>query len=435
MRVLFRPDDEAGPNEHAWRSLRSIGRTLSACVPRLPSRMLESQQPVHWTCAEDLARQRPARFLDVTSFTPREFRALLARLEPYIRAPRSWGGSRPLQGPVRGRKARATPFQRLFIAIHRLRTGSAHVAQTGIITPYHSAATVHKDFWHVLSCIDHCLGGLVQWPNAADRRLLAEVMPGLEGCIALVDATELRIQVPGHAIDSRECFSGKKKVHTVMMQVIVDPFGNIIDIDGGVGGRRNDINVWRNTYVGRRCAWHGGAGVLSPGEFIAGDCGYIGCYRILVPYRDGEMSPHTVKGRARRIFSNLIRRYRAVNEYIFGVIKTRYRMVGQVMEIAFHRVPLAFKAAALLTQWSIDFTDKPLRSMLFYNREELRTTDWEGRMFVGDGRFTPSLVRRAFQAMFPPRHASPAAHDVAHELTGRIAAAGTPPHVLMREMH
>ena len=81
--------------------------------------------------------------------------------------------------------------------------------------------------------------------------------------------------------------------------------------------------------------------------------------RILIPYRDNEMASSNVKGRARRVFSNLIRRYRAVNEYIFGVIKLRFKMLGGIIAVSKKKVPLLFKAAALLVQWTLK--DKPLR--------------------------------------------------------------------------
>ncbi len=428
LEALFAADDRSHFDEDTWISLRATRRALAEIIPRQPPRLLEGVQPAFWQRSEDLARMRPVAFHRLTSFTPRQFSKLLRLVEPYIRSSRSTLGLEEADKPSRGRHVRVSPHHALFLVLHRLRTGTTFASQLGPFSPWRSQTSLHANFWHVLGAIEAALGHLVKWPSPVRRRWLAEQMGCFEGCIGFVDATELLVTAPGTTTGRKETFSGKKRAHTVMMQVVVDPFGNILHIDGGRGGRRNDVNLWRESAVGKAAAWEQGRRYFSDGEYLIGDCGYGGCSRILIPYRDNEM-PHThLKGRARRVFSNLIRRYRAVNEYIFGVIKLRYKMLGGIIAVSKRKVPLLFKAAALLVQWSLQ--DKPLRVPGFYDRENRRVSDWEGRCFSADQAYAPSLVDRLTRICNPPPHATQSEHDIAEEIQQRICVAGTRPAAL-----
>ncbi len=427
---LFASDDRSHYDEDTWISLRAMRRALGELIPRRQPRLLLGTEPPSFISSQDFADRQPAAFHRLTSFTPAEYAALLDKVRPFLESPRRTLGLEEAGGPRRGRRVRADAHQRLFLAVHRLRTGAPFSTQIGPFSPWHSQTSLYNDFWHVLGALEAALGHLVDWPDAEHRRRLADTMPALEGCIGLVDATELYVTAPGTTAGRQNTFSGKARTHTVMMQVVVDPYGNIINIDGGVGGRINDIALWRRTDVGEAAAWQQGRGWFSAGEYLVGDCGYGGCSRILMPYRDSEMSSSSVKGRARRVFSNLIRRYRAVNEYIFGVIKARYKMVGGTISVSKRKVPLLFKAAALLVQWTL--RDKPLRPQDFYDREELRVTDWEGRCFSHDDAFSPTLVRRLHDIMQPQRTATHADRDIADELHERISVAGSAPATLAR---
>lgn len=407
----------------SWLPLHTIKSAISHLVPARPGKLLLRAAPRQWVSSRSLAALRPEVFFKLTSFTVSDFEELLNMVDPYLKSPRRLLGIEAADHRRRGRRVACDTHHRLFLAICKLRTGDAFSVQLAAFCPWRAESSLHNNFWTVMGAIEKGMGHLVQWPDEDGRAAIFGTMPGTEGCIGLVDATELRVPVPSNPVAWKDRWSAKKKCHTCVMQVVTDPYGNIIHIDGGCGGRRNDINVWRLTAIGKNVYREHGRRFFSPGQYLATDCGYGNCSRLLQPYKKGEMSASTVMGRGRRVFSNLLRRYRAVNEYIFGQIKGRFRMLGGVVTVAFHRIPLLFKAAALLVQFTL--RKSPLRDPEFYDREELRVTDWEGRCFKQDAAFAPSLLRRFKAVIDPQPPVSHADQAIAHELTARIAAAGS----------
>ncbi len=408
-----------------WLPLHTMRAALSYMLPPAPPRLHLRAAPRFWVSSRDFAAAKPELFFKLTSFTVTDFDAVLDLVDAYIRAPRRTLGVEVAQHFRRGRQVAADSHHCLFLAVCKLRTGASFATQLSSFCPWRSESSLHDNFWHVLGAIEQGMGHLVQWPDADRRAELSDVMPGLKGCIGMVDATELFVPAPTLSDDRRERYSGKKKRFTVMIQVVVDAYGNIIHIGGGTGGRRNNINLWKLTEVGKAASRHQGRGWFDALQYLIADCGYGGCSRILMPYRDSEMSATTATGRARRIFSNLLRRYRAANEYIFGIIKGRYRMLGGVITCHAHRIPLLFKAAALLVQFSLQ--KAPIRDSDFYTREELRVSDWEGRCFSNDEAFAPSLVSRFRRLLDPQPPTTHTDHLIAHELSTRIVVAGSSP--------
>jgi len=65
----------------------------------------------------------------------------------------------------------------------------------------------------------------IEWMSCCDKRVLQAFMEdGHPNVVAVVDAMEQRIQRPKHF--QREWYSGKKKVHTINSQILIDPGHN-----------------------------------------------------------------------------------------------------------------------------------------------------------------------------------------------------------------
>ena len=409
-----------------WQKLRIYSRELAKMFPPAPPRRLEAERPTQQTTAMRFAEERPELFKDITSLTPALFEELLTLVRPYMESPRRTLGLEAGKETLAGRNVRATAEDRLFLALARLVSGGTLSEAALSVSPWHSASSVSRDFWHVVGALEAALQHLVEWPDEEERDALAGVMPGLEGCIGLIDCCEVRVRKPADAVLRNELYSGKKGKTTITMQVIVDAYGMIRDIDGGQGGRQNDVNVYETSAVGEAAREPDGGGFFSKGEYIASDCGYQRCARVLGPYTAKQMN-RTVKGRSRRLFSNLLRRYRAVNEYVFGYMKGTYKILGGVVQVRQDRAPLLFKVCALLVQFTMR-RGRPLRTEHYYNREDLLRVDWEGRCFKGDPAWAPGLVRRVLHLINTERtFSSDQDMEACHEIGARIAAAGASP--------
>ncbi|MCP4239899.1 MAG: transposase family protein, partial [bacterium] len=359
-----------------WVPLTHFARIVrDLTVPLAPLRS-DAAAPASVFHVFALMRSDPDGFARLFTLTPQQFMDLLRDTKPFIEGARRDGGMAPRLS-ARGRPPRATATERLAAALIRLRTRGA-APQTPLL-PYAGSSTPNADFWHVMGAIEAAYDSVIRWPNRDRRRRLAAIPCALEGCIGFVDATEIPLLLPTDAGARSAHFSGKQGTVTISIQLICDIFGNIIDVEGPFPGSMNDIQVWRASKVGSAAGTRSDREYFDEDQFVLGDCGYAGCGRVLMPYESAPMDGDSAAPRARRIFSNVIRRYRAVVEYVFGLMKGRWAMVAGPMTCRRTNVMLAVKAAAVLVQ--LRLRESPLRMRAWYRRDELLLTDWEGALF------------------------------------------------------
>lgn len=99
-----------------------------------------------------------------------------------------------------------------------------------------------------------------------DLKQLLDSVPGLQ-TIMLVDTFEQRVQRPRQRAEADTCYSGKKKMHTLKSQVIVDGRSRqIIDVASSVRGPTADITVLKESGVLER---------LPAQTVLCGDLGYV----------------------------------------------------------------------------------------------------------------------------------------------------------------
>jgi len=103
-------------------------------------------------------------------------------------------------------------------------------------------------------------------PGARHRRHADALLADIPELTVLVDSFEQRVQRP--AVGQKEYYSGKKKAHTVKVQVAVDPeTGKIVDVSESVPGPTADITLLARSGLCKRVPPEGG---------IGGDKGYPG---------------------------------------------------------------------------------------------------------------------------------------------------------------
>lgn len=151
-------------------------------------------------------------------------------------------------------------------------------------------------------------------PGPYRRRDLPPLLKNTPGLMLLVDTFEQRVQRPGDPEGQRAWYSGKKKGHTIKVQVTVEEeAGRVVDVADSVPGPTADIAVLKAS---------GLAGRLPPDAGLMGDAAYQG----LATLRAEGYSPRKKpKGQPRpeedRLYNREIARRRVRAEHTIGRLR------------------------------------------------------------------------------------------------------------------
>jgi hypothetical protein len=104
-------------------------------------------------------------------------------------------------------------------------------------------------------------------PGKYRRPDLDELLRETPELAVIVDTFEHRIERPADPATADTYYSGKKKQHTLKVQVAVDEGGGIVDIPPSVRGPTNDLELLRTSGLPER---------LGPEVGILGDLAYVG---------------------------------------------------------------------------------------------------------------------------------------------------------------
>jgi DDE superfamily endonuclease len=163
-------------------------------------------------------------------------------------------------------------------------------------------------------------------PSRARKKLRSadEVMAAFPQVRVLIDSKEQRVNRPTGSDAQKPYYSGKKKAHTVKIQVVVDPCGRIEAVGASVpGGANHDLPLL--------C----GSGILeqlAEGEAAMVDKGYVGVKNyypdvpIVIPFKAGRNHPLTEEQKA---YNREVARYRIVVEHTMAQLN-RFTVLRQV---------------------------------------------------------------------------------------------------------
>jgi len=261
---------------------------------------------------EQLSR-KPGAFKSMTGITPDEFQALLTEVRPRHQAieEQRIANQKRQRMPGGGAKSRHDLTQRLLMTLVWLRLYLTCEA-VGVIFGV-DKSTVSRHTRPIL-CILRDLGAnTLGWPEEAQALVNPNDLPsdspdGTTPCtsgddtpsplvetqrtdmVAIIDATEQRIERSHHYAVQKDHYSGKKKSHTRKTQIIVNEQGRIRDVSHSVPGSLHDIKLLR----------HSGALDRLPPEITAmADSGYQGIQddmperSVALPYRASRWHPLT----------------------------------------------------------------------------------------------------------------------------------------------
>lgn len=117
----------------------------------------------------------------------------------------------------------------------------------------------------------------------------------------LVDATERQIQRP--SVNNKAFYSGKKKMHTIKNQILLDEQNLISHVSPTYSGKTHDMKVFRNQKYPKHI------------NFL-GDLGYIGESNIITPHKF-----HKKLNKDQKSFNKTISSIRCSVEHVFAWMK------------------------------------------------------------------------------------------------------------------
>ena len=184
----------------------------------------------------EITSQNPSEFLSMTSYTLKEFEALLPPFEAAL-----LNTKKTLEGKQRKRKYSnysnsplPSPADPLFFILVYQKQYPLQSMQGTLFGMYQPKANA----WiHFLSPI---LKAALATLGAVPVRSMDDLDMEGDALVFLQDGTERPIQRPKEEAQQKECYSGKKKGHTVKNNVLANHTCNVIYLTDTVGGKKHD---------------------------------------------------------------------------------------------------------------------------------------------------------------------------------------------------
>lgn len=188
-------------------------------------------------------------------------------------------------------------------------------------------STVSRNVRRIIPLLEGLGRATLGWPRRGARRpaSLEEIMSQCPDLLAIVDATEQRIERPQDQATQKAHYSGKKKAHTRKTQIVVNEQGYIRHVSDSVPGAKHDRKLLQETDVYDQLPSH---------VPMMGDNGYQGAQKdrsdILVelPNKGSRWHALTAEEKAyNRVFSQIriIVEHALARLKVFRILSDRYR--------------------------------------------------------------------------------------------------------------
>jgi DDE superfamily endonuclease len=271
----------------------------------------------------------PGAFRSLTGMTPDEFDSLLTAFRA-AQGRRQRDSRATRRGQPRQRAAgaghphRHDDCHRLLMALAWLRVYPTYEL-LGFFFGLHkrNAQLNVRDVLAVLDTLDDFPFGR---PGRDRKKLrsVTEVMTAFPEVRVIIDSKEQRVNRPRGYDAQKPYYSGKKKAHTVKVQVVVDPCGRIESVSDSVpGGANHDLPLL--------CA-SGVLEQLAEGQAAMMDKGYVGVKNyypgvpVVIPFKARRNHPLTDEQKA---YNREVARYRIVVEHTMAQLD-RFTVLRQV---------------------------------------------------------------------------------------------------------
>jgi DDE superfamily endonuclease/Helix-turn-helix of DDE superfamily endonuclease len=280
----------------------------------------------------DTLAHKPGAFKSMTGLTVQEFEELLADLRPRYEAARQEESvARPRRrAPGGGAKPRYALRERLLMTLVWLRLYLTCEA-VGVLFAV-DKSTVSRYTRPLLRLLRDHGQDTLGWPEEA-RALLdtageageaddTDDTDDMDG-VAIIDATEQRVERARDDARQREHYSGKKKAHTRKTLIVVNEHGRLRYVSPSVPGATHDLTVLRQS---------GALEKIPPDLSLLGDSGFQGLQNdapersVALPYKGSRAHPLTPE---QKLHNALLSRIRIVVENTLAEMK-HFRILADV---------------------------------------------------------------------------------------------------------
>ncbi len=259
----------------------------------------------------------------MTGLTVQEFEALLADLRPrYEAARREECAARPRRRALGGgAKPRYALREQLLMTLVWLRLYLTCEA-VGILFAV-DKSTVSRTTRPLLRLLRDLGQDTLGWPEDAQALLeTADDTDSTDG-VAIIDATEQRVERARDEATQRAHYSGKKKAHTRKTLIVVNERGRLRYVSPSAPGATHDLTVLRQS---------GALEQIPPALSLMGDSGFQGLQNdapersVALPYKGSKAHPLTPE---QKLHNALLSRIRIVVENTLAEMK-HFRIVADV---------------------------------------------------------------------------------------------------------
>jgi len=271
----------------------------------------------------DTLARKPGAFKSMTGLTVQEFEELLADLRPRYEAARQKESAARPRRRARGggAKPRYGLRERLLLTLVWLRLYLTCEA-VGILFAV-DKSTVSRYTRPLLRLLRDHGQDTLGWPEEARAVLdTAEDADDADG-VAIIDATEQRVERARDEATQRAHYSGKKKAHTRKTLIVVNERGRLRYVSPSVPGATHDLTVLRRS---------GALEQIPPDLSLMGDSGFQGLQHdapersVALPYKGSRARPLTPE---QKLHNALLSRIRIVVENTLAEMK-HFRILADV---------------------------------------------------------------------------------------------------------
>jgi hypothetical protein len=293
-------------------------------------------------------RPKPAAFRSLTGLTLPQYEQLCREVATRYAAAEAARLTRPHRQRDRGagRKYKLSLEDRLLLALIWLRVYPTYEVLSLLFDLDKGAVCRNLD--RMLSVLRQVTAVDLAWPADDQRkRRWADLLTDFPDVVAIIDATEQRIQRPTGPAAQKPYYSGKKKTHTLKTQVQIAPDGGLQAVSDSVPGSVHDLTLLRQSGTLERL--EAGAAMF--------DSGYQGVQKdaperqFYHPFRASRGHPLTAEQKA---WNQLLSHFRIRVEHTLAQLKI-YDVLSQVYRhrrAGYHRV---FCIVAALTNRRLGF--------------------------------------------------------------------------------
>lgn len=216
--------------------------------------------------------QYPNVFLKMTGLRVGEYDEWLREVLPLYQE----AEQERLAGPNRqrerggGRGARLSEADQILLTVVWLRQYPVHEVLAYLFDT--SSPAVSRYLAHVLPVLEQAGKDTMRMPDPGRkrRRNLDALLKDTPELVVVIDTFEQKVQRPAQTAARDALYSGKKKMHTLKSQVVVDEdTGEIVDVSDSQPGPMADVKLVEQSGVLER---------LPVGVGAIGDCGYQGIH-------------------------------------------------------------------------------------------------------------------------------------------------------------